>query len=129
MMNKKLLRKAELNNIILGIEMNLSLLEQDLDVVESNLSYLSKIQKDLIYNINLHKTGKVISVMSEYKKSIYELKMVRDEMIKYNNFKKNIVIKMNDYIKSYDRYLDELENIHQSLNNESVILLFKGKNE
>lgn len=128
MKNEKLERVRKLRGIMLGLEMNLNLLEQDLDVVNKELCHLVQIEDDLKYNINLHKSGKVISVVKEYKRSIDELEIIRKEIIKYRNHRDSLEKKLEKKLKSYDYYLNEFEKAYDDLNSEAVILLFrKGK--
>lgn len=110
---------------MLGLEMGLNLLEQDLDEVDKSLIYLGTIRDDLIYNINLHKSGEVISVMKEYKRSIDELEIVRLEIIKYEGHRRMVEQKLERKLKSYDFYLKQYEDEYEALNREPVILLFK----
>jgi len=125
MKNNKLEKVEELRGIMLGLEMNLKLLDDDLEEVIKNLIHLKKIESDLIYNINLHRSGKVITVVKEYKRSIDELKVVEEEIVKHKNFKDSIEKKIDKKLKSYDYYLNEFEQAYNNLNSEKVVLLFR----
>tara|TARA_R100000951_G_C2604167_1_gene169104 strand:+ start:488 stop:892 length:405 start_codon:yes stop_codon:yes gene_type:complete len=130
MKNNKLEKVNELRGIMLGLEMNLKLLDDDLDEVVKNLIHLHKIESDLVYNIKLHKSGKVITVAKEYRRSIDELKIIKEEIIKHKNNKDMIQKKMEKKLKAYDYYLSEYEQAFDDLNSEKVILLFrKDKDE
>lgn len=129
MKNKKLDKIDEIRGIMLSLEMNLSLLEQDLDSVDKELTYLKQVKEDLLYNIKLHKSGSVITIAREYKRSIDELKMVRDEIVKYKNHRNILKKKMDDKLNAYDYYLNEYERAFDELNSESVILLFRKEND
>ena len=99
-------------------------------MVDQNLTYLIQVKEDLIYNINLHKSGKVITVIDGYKRSVDELQIVRDEIIKYQNHRLVLERKLEKKLKAYDYYLQEFEQAYEDLNSEPVILLFrKRKNE
>ena len=125
MKNKKLARIKELRGVMLGLEMNLKLLDDDLGEVDKNLTYLHRLQSDLVYNINLHKSGKVITIMTAYKRSIDELELCRTEITKYRNFRSNIQKELDKKIESYDYYLSEYERSYDDLNNDAVVLLFR----
>lgn len=130
MKNSKLQRVDELRGIMLGLEMNLKLLDDDLDEVCNNLIHLTKLEADLTYNIKLHKSGTVITVAKEFKRSIDELVIIKEEIIKHNNSKFSIERKMEKKLESYEYYMKEHELAFEQLNSEAVILLFrKGKNE
>lgn len=125
MKNEKLQKVNELRGLMLGIEMNLKLLDDDLESVDMELIHFQKMESDLIYNINLHKSGKVITVVREYRRSIDELKIIKDEIIKYKNFRDTIMKKMEKKLESHKYYLDKFEQAYEDLNSESVILLFR----
>lgn len=130
MKNKRLINLRELQSMVLGIEMNLKLLEDDLDVVSRNIIYLTKIESDLIYNINLHRSNEVISVVTEYKRSIDELGMVRQRIVEHKSKKAVIETRLRKKMESYDYYIKELEAEYNRINSEPVILLFRrGKKD
>lgn len=104
--------------------MNLSLIEDDLDEVNVNLIYLSKIQEDLIYNVNLHRSGRVITVITEYQKSLNELELIKLKIIELKNSRIFLKTEMEKKLKSYDYYLDQYEKIYNELE-EPVVLIFK----
>jgi len=125
MKNKRLKTLRELQGMVLGIEMNLKLLEDDLDAVSRNIIYLNKIEGDLVYNINLHRSNEVISVVTEYRKSINELGMVRKKIAEHKWKKQTIENRLKKKMESYDYYLKELEAEYDRVNSEPVILLFR----
>ena len=125
MKNKKLQKVNELRGIMLGLEMNLKLLDDDLESVDMELIHYEKMESDLIYNINLHKSGTVITVVREYKRSIDELKIIKQEIIKFKNFRDSVMKKMDKKLESHKYYLDKFEQAYEDLNSESVILLFR----
>ena len=125
MKNKRLKTLRELQGMVLGIEMNLKLLEDDLDAVSRNIIYLNKIEGDLVYNINLHRSNEVISVVTEYRKSINELGMVRKKITEHKWKKQTIENRLKKKMESYDYYLKELEAEYDRVNSEPVILLFR----
>jgi hypothetical protein len=129
MRNKKLIRINEIRGQLLGLEMALKLIEDDLDVIMDRLIILSRLEADLIYNIDLHRSGKVITVINEYRKSIEDLSTVQKEIIKHRNLKDKLKNKMENNFKSYDYYINELENTYNDLKNEQVILVFNKKDD
>jgi len=124
MRNKKLVRIKKIRGQVLGLEMALKLIEDDLDVVLDRLIFLLKVEEDLVYNIDLHRSNKVITVVSEYKKSIQELGNIRKEIIKHKNLKSRLQKKLEKKLESYSYYIDELEAAYKDLEAEQVILLF-----
>jgi len=124
MRNKKLARIKKIRGEVLGLEMALKLIEDDLDVVLDRLMFLLRVEADLVYNIDLHRSNKVITVVSEYKKSIDELGNIRKEIIKHKNLKSQLQKKLEKKLESYSYYIDELEAAYRDLESEQVILLF-----
>lgn len=64
----------------MALEKKISSLEQKIKVVNHNIQYLKKLEKDLILNISFLKRDKIITIASEYKKTTKELETVRKEL-------------------------------------------------
>jgi len=99
----------DLRGMMVGLKMETSLLEQDLSKIEVDLFYLDKIQRDLIYNINLLKRDDIISVMSEYQKSVLALKEVRRQILKFRFLRQDLQKSINHKIKQCEYYLNQFE--------------------
>ena len=93
--------------------------------VDKDLSMLLRVESDLIYNINLHKKEKIVTVISEYHKSIEKLKEVRNLILIKRGIKSKLENNMESQLKSYEYYLDEYEKEYEKLNTGNVILLFR----
>lgn len=113
----------ELRGTILGLEMEMNLLEHDLNRIEVDLFYLDKLQRDLTYNINLLKRDDIVAVLPEYRKSVSALKEVRGNIIKFNNLRQKIQKSIDTKLKQYDFYFNEFEKEYSG----ETILPFKGK--
>lgn len=120
---------SEIRGQVLGLEMALSILEDDLDFVLEKLYFLNKLEADLEYNIKFLKNPKIVSVVGEYHKSIEELKMVKQEITKHKNIKIKLEKDMEIKLKNYQHYIDELEATYKDMEKEKVILLFKRKDD
>lgn len=129
MKNNRFKKLAEIKGSILGIQMALKLLEDDLDAIIEQLNVLSKMEEDLEYNVKFLKKPEVISVITEHKKSITELKKVRSEIDKYKSLKNKIESDITKKFENYDYYIKEFENMYQDIEAEPVVLDFKGKNK
>lgn len=124
-MKKNKLKKIEdLRGVILGVEMDLKILEEDLFQINKDLKVLDKVQNELIYNINLHKSSKVITVIHEYQKSIKDLEEVKNLILIKRGLRNKVESKMENKMKSYDFYKLEYQREFDRLNSGSVILLF-----
>ena len=125
MKKKKSSRIEEIAGTLMGLELSLKLLEDDIETVQSNIGYLEKIKEDLEYNISLHRSDKVITVVEGYKKSLDELKSVKKELTKFENSKKMLKRKMDEKLKTYDYYFEEYVKEVENMKKETKILLFK----
>lgn len=127
-MKRKKSKIDELRGKLMGLEMALQMLEDDLDTINANLAYLEKLRKDLVYNINLHRSGKVITVVTEYKKSIDELEVVRAEIVKFQNHKDTVKKSMAKKLKTYDYYFtDYVEEVDRAQRQPKILLFRKEK--
>jgi hypothetical protein len=125
MKKKKSSKIDKIAGTLMGLELNLKLLEDDIENVQSNIAYLKNIKKDLEYNINLHRSDKVITVVEGYRKSLEELKSIKKEIEKFENSEKKLKLKMEQKLKTYDYYFEEYVKEIESLKKEAKILLFK----
>ena len=121
-----------MNNLrgeLLGIEMELSVIEADLTEVDRQLLYLDAIQSDLIYNLKFLRRDDVVAVMTSYNQSITQLKEVQGKILKYRSLKKKLHEKMEKYEKMQDCCYDDIEMVCQQIEKDKTILLFRKKNE
>jgi len=125
-----LLNKVKkLKDALLGLEMELDILEADLFELTVDLKHLNKIEESLIYNIDFLKKDGIIAVASEYKKSVEQLKTVRDKILKYQSLKNKVMNSMKQKIQSKDFYQEEFNKRYKELENNQVLLVFKIKKE
>jgi prefoldin subunit 5 len=115
----------EVRKKLFDVEVSLYLLDQDLEELKANASYLKKIRSDLEYNIDLHKSGKVITVIKQYGKSVSDLKKVVEEILKNENSVRKIQQQIENLSKSHDEY----SKAYDSLDTFSKKILEFKKNE
>ena len=99
----------DLKGRIVSLEMELSILEQDIASVETDLCYLDVMQKDLNYNLDLLKKGEIVSVITAYKLSKDQLENVRLKTIELKNLKIKINNKINMVASSKKHYMDQFK--------------------
>lgn len=121
----KLKKITEIKSAIVGVEMSLGVLRDDLEFVKGRLSFLNKIEEDLVYNINFLKRPDITSVIGEYKRSIVELNSVREEISTQSNLKNKLIKKIDKATENLNYYMDELKHIYDEIEQEKVVLLFK----
>jgi hypothetical protein len=123
MIKKRIKRKDELKNILLGIEMNLAILEDDLDILNKDLIFYNRYKEELISNIDLHRTQKVVTVASSFRLSKNELKITNQRISQLTSAKNKVEKMINNKSKSFEYYNKEYEKI----NNDQVVLQFKKR--
>lgn len=104
--------KQKLNNLkgtILGLRMETNLLEQDLNRIEVDLFYLDKMHRDLVYNINLLRRDDIVSVLSEYNKSLSALDEVCRQINKFKKLRQNLQKTLDNNLKQCEYYYNELQ--------------------
>jgi len=126
-MKEHLSRIKELRDKILYIEMEIEVTQCDLISVIDDLIYLSALKNDLEYNIQLHKRKNIISVASEYKKSILQLDRVNEKILSLNSLKSKLNYKLDKRLESREYYNEEFDKVYKQIEEEPVILMFKKK--
>ena len=114
---------------LLGIEMKLSLAEQDLVEVHNSLLYLRGMEEDLIFNLGLHKDPNMIINMHGFAKSKKQLKQVETRVRTYEKKKKEVLRKIAKYESASDECYDKIDEIYAHLENDKKILIFKRRDD
>lgn len=123
-MKKDLLKLKQLRDHLVGLEMNLSMIERDLQAVEKDIAFLNNLQTVLVENLTILKSDKIIAIASEYKRSDEELKKVRENLSFYSNMKIKLQKDFDKYEKARVKYFEEYTALQQVINRRKVILLF-----
>ena len=123
-MKESLVRVKHLRDTLVGLEMQIGSIQQDLSIIDYNLAHLRRLERELVFNINFLKKEKIIAIAQEYKKSVLELKSVRKSIVKYVNDEIRISAKLERYIKRYSEYEEEFLSAQRQLENEKVVLIF-----
>lgn len=123
-MKESLLRAKKLQDIVVGLEMQINVFEQDLNIIEHNLTTLYKAEKDLVFNINFLKKEKIVAVAVEYKRSINDLANVRKKISELVSNKNKVKKDLNKKLKNFEKYMQEWKYAKKQLDNEKVVLIF-----
>ena len=108
------LSKSSLQSKILAIEMELSLIDNDLDVLRLDIIFFNNLLNDLVYNYNFLRKEAIIVKIHEYKRTAMELGVVESKILKLNN---NI-----DLVnKKAKRRMKELNILYNELEIESKV--------
>jgi len=126
-MTDLLTKVKNLKNTLLGLEMELDILESDLLEIAIDLKYLYRAEEALLYNINFLKQDGIIAVAMEYKKSVEQLATIKNKISKFIALRSKTTSKMRDKIKSKNFYQKEFNKNYKDLENNQILLVFKGK--
>lgn len=126
-MREEIIELKQLKSGLLGLEMDLTLIERDLVIVANDIDFLKKMEKDLIFNVKLLRKKNVIAIASEYKKSVEELKEVQQDIEKYVNLKKQLAESYRKKHKEYKDNMKKFKQLEHDIKNKKVILLFSSK--
>jgi len=125
--------KASLQNVrtleakLIGLEMELKLMINDLAVIRNNIAQLVQIEKRLTHNINFLKKEKIIANASEYRKSSIELSVTKDRLKTYCNLENAFADKILKAENMQEEFMEKYEKAKKRLENEKIILLFNPK--
>ena len=123
-----LLNKVKkLKDALLGLEMELDILESDLFELTVDLKHLHKAKEGLMYNIDFLKKDGIVAVASEYKKSVEQLKIISGKILKYQALKSKVMSNMKEKIKSKDFHQKSFEEAYKELENDPILLVFKKR--
>ena len=113
----------DIKGLIVGLEMKLSILEQDLKSIETDLCYLDTMYQDLNYNLNILKKDEIISVFSAYRLSQEQLKDVNKKIIEFKNTKLKLLRQIDQVTVNKNHYLDQF---NSDIQKNNIIPFKKG---
>jgi predicted phage-related endonuclease len=86
--------------------MSVKIVETKIDIsktliaIEQDLMHLGSVQEDLLYNINFLKQENIVTIISEYKKTIEQLKRIKQLIIEIKNMKLALQEKLDKEFKN-----------------------------
>ena len=116
----------QLRNKILGMEMEMSLLNRDLERFEAELVYNEKVLTAVDTNINFLKTKSIVVSLSEYKKIQQQKKLVLMKMDYYLSKLKPVYKALKILEDEYKQEMELFEKLY-SLQFKSNILEFPSE--
>ena len=111
----------ELRKKLFDIEVSLHLTQEDMEEITIKLIVLNRLHKDLIYNIDLHRSGAVATSMNEYKKTLLDLTKTREEIHKILNLQKKLEDKLSKLVVNHDYYNGQYETVSALEDNNKVL--------
>ncbi len=123
-MKEDLQKLKKIRDTVVGLEMQLNLIHSDMDVIMADLLHMYAIEAELTENINILKKDKIVAVVSEYKKSVYELGVVRKNIAQWRNKELLLSRRMEIKERAYKSNIEQFELLKKVLERQKVILLF-----
>jgi hypothetical protein len=113
-----------LQDRVIRLELELSIISKDIEVLEKDLYYLQIAKKTLSENLRVLKTEKAIAMASQYKKSIEELNYVSNKIVVCSNKLRQKIKLYNKLMLQKETTLSKFEEVTKIIENRRVILLF-----
>lgn len=127
-MKKSIKKIHEVSGALLGIEMELSLLDQDINFVKENLVLLNKIRETLEYNIDFLRQSHIIVNMNSYSQSISDLKRINKKIKENTHSQIKLDDKKKQKLQAYDYYMNLYTQQIEMIEN-NILPFFKDSNE
>ena len=122
-MKKTLARVKRLKDKLLGIEMELSLLESDLRTITQDLTTLGSLKRELEYNVKFLKKEGVIAIFSEYEKSVIQLAKVKRKIVSLVSLRSKLRRDLDTKAEQHAYYYEEYVKAYEIAEAENVILV------
>ena len=117
----------ELQSRLLGIELDLDLIEQDIEAIDGDINYLNLVEEETIYNINILKQEGIVADLKSYKQSWQKLVHIQTKVEELKGKRNMLATKLKQRMASKEYYDKEWENLHKEMEDEKVILVFKKR--
>ena len=117
----------ELQSRLLGIELDLDLIEQDIEAIDGDINYLNLVEEETIYNINILKQDGIVADLKSYKQSWQKLAHIRTKVEDLKRKRGMLATKLKQRVASKEYYDKEWDNLHKEMEDEKVILVFKKR--
>lgn len=123
-MKKELTKLHDLKNYAIGVEINISNIERDLQAIFNNLTYLYKIEAELVLNLKILKSRQTIPLASEYRRSVEELGVTRERLIQQKKLEKELHETLVNKILKREELVQQMAELENLIQSKKVILLF-----
>ncbi len=117
----------ELQSRLLGIELDLDLIEQDIEAIDGDINYLNLVEEETIYNINILKQEGIVADLKSYKQSWQKLAHIRTKVEELKSKRGSLATKLKQRMASKEYYDKEWDILHKEMEDEKVILVFKKR--
>lgn len=117
-MEKILNQVDRLRKKLFDTEVSLHFTQEDMHEVSFRLLVLNKLYKDLIYNVDLHRSGNVITSINGYKKTLEDIEKTGKEIEKMSGLQRKLEEKLAKLVIAHTHYssLYESTNVFEETN-------------
>ena len=119
----------ELQNKLLGIELDLDLIEQDIEAIDCDINYLYLIEEETNYNIGILKKVGIVAELRAYKQSCQKIIQIKAKAYELRSKRNMLDSKLKQKILAKEYYDLEWENLHRIMEDDRVILVFKKRKD
>jgi hypothetical protein len=119
----------DLQSKLLGIELDLDLIEQDLDALDGDVNYLTLIEEETIYNINILKKVGVVAELRAYRQAWEKLANIRTKCDELRAKRISMATKLNQKVIAKDYYDKQWDILHREMEDDRVILVFRKRKD
>lgn len=126
-MKEEFRRLQKLKSYILGIEMRLEFLMKDLESISQNIGHFTRLKKDLEENIKILKSNGIVTLASEYKRSVNELERAKQQIEIFLISEKQLHKELLNQNIEKEQALQTLGETVKTIEGKKVILLFDKK--
>jgi hypothetical protein len=99
--------------------------QEDMGEISIKLTVLNRLQNDLIYNVNLHRSGKVATSLNGYKETLRDLKKTREEIENILNLQKKLEESVKKLVRDHDYYNLQYEQVSVFEDENKIIQMDK----
>lgn len=123
-MRDELKKLKLLRDTVIGIDMEMNLLEKEIDILNTDIHYMKIAKSALKENLKILKKEKVIAMANQYKKSIDELQHITNKIQLYERHRFKTESKLEKLQKKYNIYAEDYEFHKNIVESQKVILYF-----
>jgi len=135
-MREDLVKLKILRDTLIGLEMDVSMAEKELEIITTDIHYMEIAESTLKENLNILKRERVIAMASQYKKSIQELSHIHSKIKTYRVHATRLEKRLDELVRRHKVYLEDYKAQKKFVEGQKVILFFdpkkrrkKGSNE
>ena len=121
-MNNRIKKMIELRDTVIRLQMELDLILSDLQNIDFDLHCLESVERELIFNIEFLRKQKVVATFSGYRKSLEELKSIREYGVQLTNAKLALNGKLRQKTELFDSKSSDLDIMIEQIRSERVVI-------